>query len=596
MKLARFNRSGRLAIPAIFAALFLVASTITLYYYSATLSRKGLYAIAGTQENYSWSIAKFAIKMAEFETYIEQQKHIDQVDIDALRLRFEILYSRFYVLETVSESTQPLYREPGYPQVIAHMLKEMDALDRLIGTSPLDLTKISNVMQHMKPYAVEMANLADHAEVKQRTVAYDDYIEKRHIIFYGLVIIMFSVIALVAITLIVLRQQRITISQQAKAIEAEKAMRTKNAFLGAIGHELRTSLQSIMSAIDVLMNTKVSTEHLDTFQRLETAAQQIESQMKDLSDYAHLESGMMELRIVPFNVERLIQETTDEIGILADKPHISLLCEVDFSHTQLYCDPLRIRQILVNLLTNAYKYTESGTITVHGCLRRQAGGNALMLEVTDTGIGIEEAKLCQIFQPFTQLDQSHTKQYAGVGMGLAIVQGLVTLLQGTITVYSEQTKGSTFIVSIPVDVSDEPHATTEGAVALPVPHLKQQQILVVDDNKSIGDAFAALLDKLGYRHEQCDSPERALQKLLRRPYDALLLDLQMPGIDGAALAKKLRNQRGPNRHIPIIGISAYTPELLSAEQRAMFDDYLTKPVRMDALSHALDRLFAAAKD
>ncbi|EFE97279.1 ATP-binding response regulator [Serratia odorifera] len=592
MKLTQFKSGGRLAIPAIFAALFLVASTITLYYYSATLSKKGLYAIAGTQENYSWSIAKFSIKLAEFETFVEQQKNSPKVDIEALRLRFEILYSRFYVLETVSESTQPLYREPGYPQVIQHMLKEMDRLDRLISASPLDLSNISQAMQHMKPYAIEMANLADHAEVKQRTVAYDDYIEKRLIIFYGLVIIMFSVIALVAITLIVLRQQRITIEQQAKAIEAEKATRTKNAFLGAIGHELRTSLQSIMSAIDVLMNTKVSAEHVDTFQRLETAAQQIESQMKDLTDYAHLDSGMMELRIVPFNAERLIQETADEIGMLTRKAHIKLLCEVDFSHAQVYSDPLRIRQILVNLLTNAYKYTENGSITVHGCLRRQPGGNALIIEVTDTGIGIEEEKLGQIFQPFTQLDQSHTKQYGGVGMGLAIVQGLVSLLQGSVTVYSEQAKGSTFIVSIPVDLGDAQPDQAEHPLTPAATRLKEQQVLVVDDNKSVGDAFAALLDKLGYRHEQCDSPERALQKLLRRPYDALLLDLQMPGIDGAALAKKLRNQRGPNRHIPIIGISAYTPELLTAEQRAMFDDYLMKPVRMDALSNALAALFA----
>nr|WP_241173801.1 hypothetical protein [Serratia marcescens] len=103
MKLTTFKNGSRLAIPAIFAALFLVASTVTLYYYSATLSKKGLYAIAGTQENYSWSIAKFSIKLAEFDTFVEQQSHAPQVDNDNLRLRFEILYSRFYVLETVSE-------------------------------------------------------------------------------------------------------------------------------------------------------------------------------------------------------------------------------------------------------------------------------------------------------------------------------------------------------------------------------------------------------------------------------------------------------------------------------------------------------------
>ncbi len=255
MKLTGFKSGSRLAIPAIFAALFLVASTVTLYYYSATLSKKGLYAIAGTQENYSWSIAKFSIKLAEFDTLVEQLKNAPQVDSEDLRLKFEILYSRFYVLETVSESTQPLYAEPGYPEVVTHMREKMDQIDNLLNSPKIDFSLISQAMKQIKPYAIEMANLTDHAEVKQRTAAYEDYIEKRHIIFYGLVIVMFSVIALIAITLIVLRQQRLTIRQQAKAIEAEKATRTKNAFLGAIGHELRTSLQSIMSAIDVLVNT-----------------------------------------------------------------------------------------------------------------------------------------------------------------------------------------------------------------------------------------------------------------------------------------------------------------------------------------------------
>ncbi|WP_337263587.1 MULTISPECIES: ATP-binding response regulator [unclassified Serratia (in: enterobacteria)] len=591
MKLFPFKKGRKLAIPAIFAALFLVASAVTLYSYSAILSQKGLYAIAGTQENYSWSIAKFAIKLAEFETFIEQQKSASQHNAEELRLKFEILYSRVYVLETVSESTQPLYREPGYPQVIKEMLRQMDHLDALIGEQNINFQQISQTLTRLKPLSVEIANLTDHAEVKQRSGAYEDFIEKRRIIFYGLVMIIFSVIALIVITVLVLRQQRLTIQQQALAIEAEKATRTKNAFLGAIGHELRTSLQSIMSAIDVLVNTKFLAEHGDTFQRLESAAQQIESQMKDLTDYAHLDSGMMVLRIVPFNARKLIEETADEIVLLSHKKHISLICELGLNIPLICSDPLRIRQILTNLLTNAFKYTEKGTITLRSCLREQPQGTSLLIEVTDTGIGIEEAMLPQIFEPFTQLDQSHTRRYSGVGMGLAIVHGLVELLKGTIEVRSELKKGSTFIVSIPVEVSAE--TLPEESLQPETSALKkEQQILVVDDNPAAGHAFVTLLDKLGYRYELCDSSERALQKLLRRPYDALLLDLQMPEIDGTTVAKQLRSQRGPNRNIPIIGISAYTPELLSADQRAMFDDYLMKPVRMSMLSASLAKLFA----
>ncbi|KFK92704.1 histidine kinase [Serratia sp. Ag1] len=586
------KHGSKLAIPAAFAVLFLVASAVTLYSYSAILSQKGLYAIAGTQENYSWSIAKFAIKLSEFETFIEQQKNTSQRDIEELKLKFEILYSRFSVLEKVSESTQPLYREPGYAQVIQKMRHQIDNLDDLFNQQSLNFQQISQALTQLKPLSIEMANLTDHAEVKQRTGAYDDFIEKRRIIFYGLVIVIFSVTALIVITLLVLRQQRLTIRQQALAIEAEKATRTKNAFLGAIGHELRTSLQSIMSAIDVLVNTQFSAEHADTFQRLESAAQQIERQMRDLTDYAHLESGMMELRIVPFSARKLIKETADEIALLTHKKNIKLICELDLNTALIYSDPLRIRQILINLLTNAFKYTEHGTITLRSRLSSQPEGSALVVEVADTGIGIREEALPQIFQPFTQLDQSHTRRYSGVGMGLAIVYGLVELLKGSIKVTSEVKKGSTFSVSIPVEISTE-----EPAEANPPPETsslrKQQQILIVDDNPAVGHAFITLLDKLGYQYELCSSSERALQKLLRRPYDALLLDLQMPGMDGAMVAKQLRSQRGPNRNIPIIGISAYAPELLSTEQRAMFDDYLMKPVRMSMLSTSLNALFTA---
>ena len=229
-----------------------------------------------------------------------------------------------------------------------------------------------------------------------------------------------------------------------------------------------------MSAIDVLVNTRVSAEHADTFQRLETAAQQIESQMKDLTDYAHLDSGMMELRIVPFDAQKLIAETANEIATLTRKEQVKLSCEVECSHLLVHSDPLRIRQIIVNLLTNAYKYTESGSITLHSCLRRQPGGSSLIIEVTDTGIGIEKDQLDQIFKPFTQLDQSHTKRYAGVGMGLAIVHGPVTLLDGTITVYSEIKKGSTFIVSIPVQISEDERADEPAAANASLQQKPQQ--------------------------------------------------------------------------------------------------------------------------
>ena len=175
-----------------------------------------------------------------------------------------------------------------------------------------------------------------------------------------------------------------------------------------------------MSAIDVLVNTRVSAEHADTFQRLETAAQQIESQMKDLTDYAHLDSGMMELRIVPFDAQKLIAETANEIATLTRKEQVKLSCEVECSHLLVHSDPLRIRQIIVNLLTNAYKYRKRQH---HAAQLPPPTGRQFVDHRSDRHRHrYRKDQLDQIFKPFTQLDQSHTKQYAGVGMGLAIVR------------------------------------------------------------------------------------------------------------------------------------------------------------------------------
>ncbi|WP_423761809.1 hybrid sensor histidine kinase/response regulator [Burkholderia sp. NLJ2] len=607
MKLDKLPRaSGVYGYFLVLTLLMLAAMSSAVYCYNNLFSERNFLSLVGTQENYASSTAQFESRLADFELLLDRKDWGCLSQCKDVQTEFKILESKFFVLSNHSESTRLLYAEPGYAEQVDRIRALFSDVEQILARPKVPSVQLEAAALKIRRVRLEARNLstlAAHAEAKQRDRTYQMFLLNRKIILIGVSIIIMSAAIIGLVTIFNIRQQMKTIRQQARALDAERrataaageAIRAKNAFLGAIGHELRTPLQSIMSAIDVIAGSRIGLEHTDTIKRLELAVDQIESQMRDLADYARLDSGKLELRNSDFELEPILRATASEAVALIGKKPVRLICESQgLDGVYLHSDAVRIRQIMTNLLSNAIKNTRDGDVKLSCELQSAGSAGRLILKVEDTGAGIPADKLEYIFQPFTQIGQRQSNIHDGAGMGLSVVKGLVDLFGGEIRVKSEVGRGSAFTVNLPVKVSrgDNALIPVPGRQESPEPSTfaSPPHVLVVDDNPSALRAFASLLDQIGCTHEACESAERGIQKLMRRPYDALMLDLNMPERDGLSVVRELRLTRGPNHRIPVIGVSAHAPELLTKEQAALFDDYLMKPVRREVLLRTLVRL------
>ncbi|MHB8697751.1 MAG: hybrid sensor histidine kinase/response regulator [Sulfuricaulis sp.] len=376
-----------------------------------------------------------------------------------------------------------------------------------------------------------------------------------------------------------------TLKEMAEAAATARATaRAKDVFLGMISHELRTPLQTIVSSIDLLSGRRHDQRDTKVIHRLENAARRLETQMKDLTDYAKLGAGKLEIRKSLFDVGRLVRECVEEHANIANEKRIALTYDAACSNCpqHIWADPDRIRQILSNLLTNALKYTEQGSIRVT-CLCLD--GDLMKLAVDDTGAGIPPDQIQNVFQPFSQLDSSSARRHEGAGLGLAIVNGLVELLGGSIHVDSEVGRGTCLEVTLPY----EPGSLLPLAAARSGNNADKLRILVVDDHPEIRESFSEMLETLGYSCDTSPDADDAIGRLVRQNYGALLLDIHMPGKNGYDVVNDLHRQTGPNRSIPVIAITAYAEDVIEPSMRHKFDEFLIKPVRIDVLRMTLAR-------
>ena len=511
------------------ALLLLIAFTVSsVVKYTSLLSEKNLYTVAGTQENYGFSVAKFIIQLNELYTLINSDNTIDDV-----RLKFDILYSRLNVIYVKSEATAPLYKQQGYEETIDSINKKLEDIDGLLSHNHPDYKKISTIIADIKPLTKTVTNLADMAEIAQRNDALKDFRSKRQQLWT----LLFITGGLISLLLFVLF---IYISKINRLLLSERAaFASKNAFLGMVGHELRTSLQAIVSIIDVVTNNLSGGIKSGQIERLETAVSKMERQLNDLAEFAKIDNGSVE-----------IKNNNDAV---------------------IFTDALRLNQIIENLTSNAIKYTERGEVNVDYFIEK---GKVLNIVISDTGKGIPKDKLKFIFKPFTRVVDSKST-VPGFGMGLAIVAGIIRLLKGTIHISSEVNVGTTVTVRIPIKLGDSSLATAEVSASAPGDVFGVLSLLVIDDNEMACSSLSSLLTNAGYIVEATTSPERALEKLLRKPYDVVLSDLQMPGMTGDELYATVSSSQNPNRSTPFIFISAYS-DAHSIGQAPL----LTKPVRL----------------
>jgi PAS domain S-box-containing protein len=371
--------------------------------------------------------------------------------------------------------------------------------------------------------------------------------------------------------------------------EAERLAQARTEFLANMSHEIRTPMNGVLGMLNLLKDTPLTDEQRDLLQTAETSAQHLLEILNDILNLAKIEAGQMKLERTPTDLKRLVRETCEMVRPQARLKGILLREELPDGELYALADPTRLRQILLNLLSNAIKFTERGEVVARLIQREASADNAhaLRFEVQDTGIGIPPDKQQQIFEPFRQADGSTTRKYGGTGLGLAISKKLVELMGGRMGVVSQVGEGSTFWFEVSLPACDAPaHVRLEQQLrAAEQTPLTGLRVLVAEDNFVNQKVIRRTLEKWGIEVQIANNGREALEWLSREPFHLVLMDCQMPEMDGYEATRRIRAYEQPRGlHMPIIALTA---NALSGDREKCLecgmDDYLTKPVNPDQL-------------
>ncbi|MBA1366684.1 hybrid sensor histidine kinase/response regulator [Burkholderia gladioli] len=587
--------SPRFAILSI-AAIIIVSVVFWTYSALSWLNPRGVYALTGPQENYYWGPAQFEIKLEEFKGDLVQYAFAGTVDFDALELSYNILLSKYFILSVTGDATRSAMAVPEYRAALADLRPPLYSLSPFFERQRIsrqDAVAILATLNAMAPDVSRLVHSIGDAEILRRQLAIDDF-KSKQFFFLKLSTGLVAIILVGFVGLLwLLRQLRANIRRESELREV------KAAFLGMVGHELRSPLQVVTSVIDNLMHEELTRSAMKGVFALERAAQAIDIQLRDITDFALL--GTSRLKIVKgwFRMSEVLGVTLESQRELSMKKGIAI--EVKFSEhfPLIFSDENRVQQILTNLVSNAIKYSETGPVRVSiTAIARgsRSGGEArydLVIQVRDQGVGISQSDQAQIFKPFVRLADGRASQVPGIGMGLAIVGEIVGLLDGRIAIDSRPGAGSEFTVSLPCEGRPDQEPSLEqrrpGKPSHSMDIAWLRHVLVVDDNPEIVETLVSVFESYGVDVDGVSSAQDAQRQLAAKRYQVVVCDIQMPEMSGFELLEHTRRIGLINDDTIVVALSAYSPLLFDKGDKGMFDVFLSKPLRASDLFSSLSK-------
>lgn len=376
---------------------------------------------------------------------------------------------------------------------------------------------------------------------------------------------------------------------------AEEAAKAKASFLANMSHELRTPMNAVIGFTSLLLDDPLTPEHKEYIEGIRNGGEALLALINDILDFSRAERDKVELELMPLSLRQCIEESLGMVGVQAERKGLDLSCTIDnYTPDNIIEDHGRLRQILVNLLNNAIKFTDKGEVSLSVSSKSIAGNKRqILFEVKDTGIGIHQDKMDRLFQPFDQLERTISRKRDGVGLGLAISKRLVELMGGQIWARSVPGQGSTFSFTIQAEVIPGKQLdladSNKEAVFENQSEQKPFRILVAEDNPSNQKVLLTMLKRMGYRPDAVADGSEVIKAIERQSYDLILMDVRMPTMDGITATRVIRELlpvNGPK----IVAITAYA---MDGDREicleAGMDDYISKPVNMVELEAILRR-------